>query len=567
MPKGDERNFNDRDAWVALAVGLGCVVALLIWLYWTSPTLPATLNYIIGVMVAIVAGLLAKHILGTISIEAEQRGDIQVKIITKGPIAVMMVVLILWWFYSPVRGSATSEDLKGINESLESLHERVRDQPTLEEWRRLIEQDISPGNHVQAESSDKSGAYTETELPLLRQIPEGATLYDQALQQIGKGYLERAHNLLTSKGAEDLPTEQRLKGLAYCAFYEGRYPAAIKDLESLVSMQPGDPDVAEALGAVYQYAGKYPRATALFENVVRIRKDSETIDHGALSLSLSNLGCALLLGDSSGQAKRALDEALQELEKAPDKSAVRFARLHSNIGMYYRSQGQVALAETSLLIAAESIRETDVRGDIQRAAIMNNLGALLVESSSRFDEAREYLALAMKLRQRAFGQFHPAVAEVLLNMAALEVRQNKDYITAESHLKRALKIVTDVLQEDHPLRATILNNLATYYIKQEAKRELAEPLLRESLRIRIVVYGEQSAQAAVANNNLAVCLVMKGSLDEALVFATKAVDFYEKRGLQATKAGQDAQTTLVGVKSAIEKRRTGSKVDISIGKQ
>ncbi len=72
------------------------------------------------------------------------------------------------------------------------------------------------------------------------------------------------------------------------------------------------------------------------------------------------------------------------------------------------------------------------------AVSLNNL-AEIYRLQGKYVEAKPLYKRVLKIREKAFGKYHPDVAQSMSNLACLYYAQGK-YDKAESHFKRALEI-------------------------------------------------------------------------------------------------------------------------------
>lgn len=132
---------------------------------------------------------------------------------------------------------------------------------------------------------------------------------------------------------------------------------------------------------------------------------------------------------------------------------------------------------------------------------------------NKYKEAANLLNEALAIREKCFGEEHPAVAATLNNLAVLHGKRGK-YKDAEPLCKRALKIREKVLGSDHPDVAKQLNNLALL-CQNQGKYDEVEQYYRRSLEIYQAQLGPDDPNVAKTKNNLSSAYLKQGKYKEA----------------------------------------------------
>jgi serine/threonine-protein kinase len=137
---------------------------------------------------------------------------------------------------------------------------------------------------------------------------------------------------------------------------------------------------------------------------------------------------------------------------------------------------------------------------------------LALRWKGRFREAEQFFRQALTLFGRTLGQEHLLTAETLSDLG-VALRHLGDHATAESLYRQALAIQRKLPGADRAVART-LNNLALL-LRLNGQKEEAEKLYRETLEIQRVYLGEEHPELATTLNNLARLLSSMGEYDLA----------------------------------------------------
>ena len=143
------------------------------------------------------------------------------------------------------------------------------------------------------------------------------------------------------------------------------------------------------------------------------------------------------------------------------------------------------------------------------------------------EEAIELHERALRLREEAYGESHPTVAESL-NFLGAAYYQAQRYDDAERAFGRALAIRKQELGAEHRLTGLSMNNLAFFYAGV-AKYDQAEPLFVESIRIIENAPDAASAEKSRALDNYAAMLRDADRLEEAAQIEKRSAEYRSKR--------------------------------------
>jgi tetratricopeptide (TPR) repeat protein len=349
--------------------------------------------------------------------------------------------------------------------------------------------------------------------------PEVQGLKDEALAAIQAVDYDRAESLLRQAEEADLDgarraqaeAERRLLSAAETRAQRGevqltqlKYPEAARHFAAAADLVPaGHPRVRAAYlnraGGAWQDAGRYGQARTALEEALEIREHELKADDPELATSLNNLAELYHHQGRHAEAEPLFQRALEITEAAlgPDHPIVAIGL--NNLARLYHDQGHYAEAEPLYQRALE-IDEAALGADHPGVATdLNNLAALYLYQG-RHAEAEPLFQRALEIDEVALGPDHPKVARDLNNLAGLYLGQ-RHYAEAEPLYKRVLKINEAALGPDHPKVAIDLNNLAVLYRAQGHDAE-AEPLFQRALEIDEAALGPDHPHTRSVRRNL-----------------------------------------------------------------
>jgi tetratricopeptide (TPR) repeat protein len=175
---------------------------------------------------------------------------------------------------------------------------------------------------------------------------------------------------------------------------------------------------------------------------------------------------------------------------------------------------------------------------------LDNL-ADVYRSQGKYGEAEGLFKRALAIREKALGENHPDVAGALNNLGDL-YRHEGRYSEAEALLKRALAIRERAFGKDNPNVAATLNNLGDTY-RYEGKYGEAEALLKRALAIREQAFGKDNPDTADTLNNLALVYSSLAKYGEAERFHKQVLAIREKAFGESHPAVSLSLDNLAGV--------------------
>ncbi|WP_165942309.1 tetratricopeptide repeat protein [Luteimonas terricola] len=226
------------------------------------------------------------------------------------------------------------------------------------------------------------------------------------------------------------------------------------------------PDTTEAgaalslLAAAELALGRYPEATAAFEESLTTLRRTPDADPKDMAAAMGNLG---ELHRQQGQ----LDRALPWYEQAYRTNELAYGPAH---GETATALAALALArhESGLLPEAEQAyaQALTLMADagapkLQLAKVRTNLADLLIHTD-RTDEAGLMLEGVLATEQALLRPGHPDLAYTLNTLGTLADAQGRDDDALEFY-RYALDIRRDALPPGHPAIATVLANMGGAY--------------------------------------------------------------------------------------------------------
>jgi tetratricopeptide (TPR) repeat protein len=213
-------------------------------------------------------------------------------------------------------------------------------------------------------------------------------------------------------------------------FYEKEY-----DLRSKI--QPGESfqDLAYNLGALYDEAGYYNKAEALYQAVV----EQDAKEHGKKSEEF--VSSVLALADHYSltmEAEKGID-FLRKNDRGIERNTYEYAMTQKFFGDYYGVLGQMSKAERSYQKALEVLQESGYFPSLEYVFILNEL-ANLYASQSRYPIALEIFETSLNTLDRLPGDNEDSKASINYNLAQV-------YYSLGNY-DEAIELYTDILASD-----------------------------------------------------------------------------------------------------------------------
>ena len=265
-------------------------------------------------------------------------------------------------------------------------------------------------------------------------------------------------------------------------------------------------DLRLTLGSVYRDLGDYPKAEAMFQQVLVIRKQLRGEKSLPVASVLDQLGQVLHRTGKSDEAEADYRQALAIREELAGHESLAVASSLNHLGSLLRNANKRDEAEAKLREGL-ALRKRLLPSDSPEIAnSLSDLGIVL-GAQSKPGEAEPLHREALALRRKILPPDHPQIADSLVQLGAtLDLRGN--YAEAETNMLAALAIQQKVLG-DHRDTANTLDRLGSLLVKEKRLPE-AEQQFREALAMRNKVFGE----SAVVSDKLLDVLQKQGKLAE-----------------------------------------------------
>jgi CHAT domain-containing protein len=319
-------------------------------------------------------------------------------------------------------------------------------------------------------------------------------------------------------------------------------------------VKTGEANLLNRRGIALHQAGKFPEATKVFADALRIReglypKERYPQGHPDLANSINNLA---LLHQEQGEYGKAeplyhralkMREALFPQGRYPQGHPELAHSIH-NLAFLHRAQGEYSKAEP-LYVRALTMNEALFpparfpRGHPDLALSINNL-AVLHQAQGEYGKAEPLCARALKMNEALFPRTrfphgHPDLAQSINNLAALHQAQG-EYAKAEPLFSRALKMNEGLypparFPRGHPLLARSIHSLGILHREQgelgKAERLVARALeMYEALYPR-ARYPQGHPDLAQSIHNLAALHEAQGEHGKAEALYARALKMYE----------------------------------------
>ena len=215
-------------------------------------------------------------------------------------------------------------------------------------------------------------------------------------------------------------------------------------------------------------------------------------------------------------------EAAQQAQEVTNKRFVSAAESLAANGslkltqLAYREAGEYYEKAAKLL---------PVGNDEVLADYLNRAGYAF-DDAALYDRAKPLYEQSLAIREKVFGDEHPAVAISLNNLAELH-RVQGHYDQAKPLYERSLAILEKVHGDEHPSVATSLNNLASLH-RTQGNYDKAKPLFERALAIYEKVFGKEHSLVATSLNNLANLHREQGNHEKATPLLERALVFLKK---------------------------------------
>ena len=209
-------------------------------------------------------------------------------------------------------------------------------------------------------------------------------------------------------------------------------------------------EVSSRASVLYNQS-RYAEAEPLFREAVKAWEKLGPEAALEYAIDLRNLGALLRATGRYAEAEPLLTEALRDLVAAR-ATGIEAGRAAYNLAALYRSQGDLARAESFALRASEMVDSQPGISEPER------LGPRLVLSSIYIEQKR--FAEAEAILRGALNGVDGALAVAVFNNLATIALARGEYPQAESDARQALRFAHLALPQGHPALAASWSNLA-----------------------------------------------------------------------------------------------------------
>jgi serine/threonine protein kinase/tetratricopeptide (TPR) repeat protein len=266
------------------------------------------------------------------------------------------------------------------------------------------------------------------------------------------------------------------------------------------------------MGDVYDNLGLYPRAQALEQRSVEIRKRVLGPENPDTLKSANTLAILLQKQGHYAEAEKLyredLDISLRVL--GPENPFTLGTR--NNLATLLDREGHYPEAEKLHRETLEvSSRVLGPEHPSTLKAMMNLANVLW--SEGRYAEAEQLHRETLDIRRRVLGPEHPDTLNSMLNLGN-DLESEGRHAEAEKLDRETLDILRRVLGPEHPITLGLRSNLANV-LDEEGHAAEAEKLDRETLEIQRRVLGPEHPDTLDSMSNLATVLAHEAHYAEA----------------------------------------------------
>jgi len=322
---------------------------------------------------------------------------------------------------------------------------------------------------------------TDANIEQLKELIEGASFTDLALEMLDKNIFDRALSAI----GEDFNEQPLL---------QARLLQTIADTVTKL--------------------GRLGYATEPQKRAMEIRRHVLGDDHPDTLLSINNMGFLFHHQGKLEEAGLYYREALEGRRRVlGDEHADTFESI-ANMAALLRYQGELIEAEPYYREALEGRRRTLGDEHQQTLVSINNMGALLIDQGN-YAEAEQYYRESLETSRRVLGKQHSDTLISINNLGTLFYYQGK-MAEAEPYLAEALAVSRRTLGNEHTDTLISIHNMGRV-LRNLGDLEEAETLGREATEVARKTLGDHHA-------NLGVFLTAYGQI----LFALERFDEAER---------------------------------------
>jgi len=264
--------------------------------------------------------------------------------------------------------------------------------------------------------------------------------------------------------------------------------------------------------------GRWSEAAKLYQDYLARVEAEHGRDSAELVAPLTELADSHIHQLEFDQAEQLLARARNIAERQSPPLDYQAACIVRTLGLLRGRQRRLGDSEQVLRQALGQFERIQSSDGI---AVASEDLALLLYPESRYQEAEEFAARALKLRLEEFGAEHSSTANVQNSLGRIYARQGR-LVEAEKLLRQALATRMSTLGPEHPKVAVSLVDLADVLAAQSRFADAAGLLLR-SLEIDEKIWGDDHKTLLPTLASLGYVLLQLNRLDEAVDAANRSL--------------------------------------------
>jgi len=349
------------------------------------------------------------------------------------------------------------------------------------------------------------------------------------LQLAEANYLQVRKLLEENLGKNDPAIADTLSALAELKYKQDRLPESeMMDRQALSirrkALKPDDPRIADSyqsLGEKNYEQGFYLECMPFFQRAWKIREKSLPEDSVEIAESITGLAKAKYRLRKYKEAEPLFKRALELWGKHPDR-AEELGEVLTDMGLLYADIDDADTA-AELLKEAFRIRQKALGADHPAvASIMNNLGTIY-HDQGLYDDAERFYEGAMRIWKK---NNDPSAASARSNLATLYFDQG-NYLEAQPKFESVLREMQKQKEVDADSLSSAFNNLALLYTRQGFYRG-AESKFKRALSLREEKLGEEHPDVAATLDNLGTLYFATGKYELAEPLFDRSLNIRKK---------------------------------------
>lgn len=279
------------------------------------------------------------------------------------------------------------------------------------------------------------------------------------------------------------------------------------------------------IGSVYTNLGLLPRAEALLQKALDVRRSASGADAPETLETASQLGIIYWMEGRYPDAERLLTDALERRRRVFGNEADETLWAMNNLALIYFFEGRLTEAEKLHRLALETRRRLKGPDNLDTLSSANNLAEVYLRAD-RLPEADELLRGTLEAKRRVLGADHPSTLNTMTNLGILRAQQRR-FQESEQLFRKTLAAQRRVLGPEHPDALGNANNLGGV-LTQVGRVAEGEKLLGESLATELRVLGAENPNTIDAKVKLAGSYLRHGRPVEGEQLLQEALEIQER---------------------------------------